>query len=258
MKKEYKISIVIPSYNKGKYIEETLKSIITQSYNNFEVIIQDGGSTDNSVEIIEKYAKKYPEQIQWVSQKDGGQLDAINKGMKKATGDILAFINADDTYEKRAFEIIVKACEQNPSALWFAGQGRVVNAMGKEIAKYVTAYKNLLLKINNYDLLLIVNYLMQPSVFITREAYDKYGPFMGTKKFVMEYDLWLKLGKVQMPIIISENLSKFRFEPNTISAKQSRILLQEDHEVVKKYTSNFIISNLHLIHNKLRLFVYSK
>jgi glycosyltransferase involved in cell wall biosynthesis len=244
-----KITIVIPSYNKVDYIEETLRSIFLQKYKNFEVIIQDGGSTDGSDEIIRKYAKKYPTSITWESKKDKGQLDAVNKGMKKASGEIVTFINADDAYEPRAFELVSRSYKKNPGALWFAGKGTVVNKDGHEIAEPVTIYKNFLLTINHYSLLLVVNYFLQPSVFINHNAYKKSGPFTGTNNFIIEYEMWLKLGKTHMPVIINKNLSKFRIEDSTKTKTMFNDLLNEDERILAKYTKNGFIIFLHELHN---------
>ncbi|MCL5409297.1 MAG: glycosyltransferase, partial [Patescibacteria group bacterium] len=95
-----KISIIIPSYNKSKYLTYTLQSIIDQKYPNLEVLIQDGGSTDGSVEIIKKFAKSNRKIIKWVSKKDDGQVKAINQGLRKASGEVVTFINADDVYKQ--------------------------------------------------------------------------------------------------------------------------------------------------------------
>lgn len=95
-----KLSIIIPNYNYGNYIEETILSVINQNYPNTELIIIDGGSTDNSIEIIKKYNKYIN---YWISEKDNGQADAINRGLKVATGDYVAFMNSDDTYLENAF-----------------------------------------------------------------------------------------------------------------------------------------------------------
>ena len=122
-----KISIVIPSYDKVRYIKKTLDSIFDQKYENLEVIIQDGGSTDGSLEIINSYLKKYPRIIKLESKKDNGQLDAINKGLRKTNGDIITFINADDMYENEAFKTIANYYIGNPNVLWFVGKGIVIN-----------------------------------------------------------------------------------------------------------------------------------
>lgn len=252
MKNVPKISIVIPSYNKGKFIGRNLDSIIDQKYPNLEIIIQDGESTDGTLDIIKRYAEKYPKIIRWESKKDKGQLDAINKGMRKSTGDILAFLNADDIYEKLALSTVANAFESNPDALWFAGRGKIIDGKGSEIAKPITWYKNLLLSINLRLFLLVTNYLMQPSIFLTREAFVKYGPFTGTKDFVTEYDMWLKLTAIRMPVIIDNNLSKFRIEPFTITKTMYKKLLSEDKKIVNKYTENVFIIFLHDFHNIVR------
>ncbi len=248
-----RISVVIPSYNKSKFIGRTLDSIVNQNYLNLEVIIQDGASTDGTLEIIKRYARKYPKIIIWESKKDKGQSDAINKGLKKITGDILTFINADDIYEPYAFKEIAKAYQKNPNTLWFAGRGKVIDESGREISRLVTNYKNFLLSINYYPLLLVVNYLMQPSVFLTRKTYLKFGPFTGTKDFVMEYDYWLKLGKIKMPVIINRYLSKFRIGKDTKTKTMFKKLLEEDEKIVKKHTKNPFILFVHKLHNRLRV-----
>ena len=109
-----KISIVIPSFNKARVIGQTLESIVGQGYPDYEVIIQDGGSTDGTLDIIKKFAKKCPREIKWESGKDKGQLDAINKGLSKASGEILTYINADDVYEPGALDTVAKAYERVP------------------------------------------------------------------------------------------------------------------------------------------------
>jgi len=248
-----KISIVVPSYNKVRFIGQTLQSIFTQNYENLEVIIQDGGSTDGTVGIIKKFAGKYP--IIWESKKDNGQLDAVNIGLKKATGAILTYINADDYYESGAFASVSKAFLENPNALWFAGLGIVVNEEGKEIAKAISWYKKFLLSLNFRFNLLITNYLMQPSVFFTKEAYKKYGPFIGTPDFIMEYDFWLKLGHISMPVVINKCISKFRIEPGTITKRMFKKLLFEDTKIVKKYTNNPFILILHGLNNLGRVMI---
>src|SRR5882762_8349036 len=100
-----KISIVTPSYNQGQYIEETIRSIIMQGYPNLELIIIDGGSKDNTVDIIRQYEKDI---AYWVSEKDNGQTHAINKGFEKATGEILAYLNSDDIYMPYTFRLIAE------------------------------------------------------------------------------------------------------------------------------------------------------
>jgi glycosyltransferase involved in cell wall biosynthesis len=250
-----KISIVIPSYNKVRYIKKTLDSIFDQKYENLEVIIQDGGSTDGSLEIIKNYLNKYPKITKLESKKDNGQLDAINKGLKKVTGDIVTFINADDMYENEAFKTIANYYIENPNALWFVGKGIVVNNKDIEIVKLATIYKNLLLFKNKYNILLTTNYLMQPSVFLIKKAYEKYGPFMGTNDFVMEYDLWLKIGKNKMPVTINKNLSKFRIEKSTKTKRLFNEILKKDEEIIKKYSSNKFIFILHKLHNIGRILI---
>jgi glycosyltransferase involved in cell wall biosynthesis len=243
-----KISIVIPSFNKGKFISKTLESIFSQKYPNLEVIVKDGGSKDGTVDILKSYSKKF-KSLMWVSESDKGQLDAINKGMDQASGDILTYINADDYYEDDSLIKVGKCFQNNSKISWVAGKGRVIDGEDNEISRAITTYKNLLLGINKYPLLLMVNYLMQPSVFLSRSTYKKHGPFTGTKKYVMEYDLWLKIGKDKMPEVLGEYLSNFRLTVGTISTTSYKLVLASDLEIVENYTNNKLLLFLHKLNN---------
>lgn len=123
-----RISVITPSYNQGQFLEETIRSVLLQGYPNLEYIIIDGGSTDNSTEILQKYS---PYISYWVSELDNGQAHAINKGLKISTGSILGWINSDDLYVKNAFQKIAKAFCDNDSYSVFHGNRILLNERGK-------------------------------------------------------------------------------------------------------------------------------
>jgi glycosyltransferase involved in cell wall biosynthesis len=250
-----KISIIIPSFNKVAYLSDTLNSIFSQKYPNLEVIIQDGGSTDGSLTVIKRYAKKYSGIISWVSRPDGGQLNAVCRGFKKATGKIMTYINADDVYTDNCLWKVGTHYIKHPETLWVVGEGKIIDSCGSPAFIWVTLYKNLLLNLNNYFLLLIVNYMVQPSVFVSASAYRTYGPFKGTSRFITEYDLWLRLGQVKMPVILNVYLSCFRMSAENISSTQSKVLMHEDDEIIKKYTTSSFILICHRINNLARLLI---
>ncbi len=143
---------------------------------------------------------------------------------------------------------------ENPDAPWFVGKCKIVNEKDDEIAKFWTICKNILLKLNSYFLLLLTsNYMSQPSVFMTKKAYQKYGPFSGNKKFVYEYDMWLTIGKVAMPSVINKYLSKFRISEDNISSVVYNDLFEMDLKVVKKHSQNKIFVYAHKFNNYLRI-----
>ena len=246
------ISIVIPCFNKAAFIGATLESIAAQDFPGVEIIVQDGGSTDGSVEVIRRFAEAHPGMVRWVSEPDGGQLNAINRGLAKARGAIVAEIDSDDLYRPGAFRRVAGYFRAHPGCLWVAGQGGIIDNAGVPVMGGVTAYKNLLLRLNRRALLYMVNYIVQPAVFFRREAFERHGYFVGNARFVLEYELWLRLARLHMPGVIPDYLADYRFTLGTISSTQADHLLAEDLEVVRGATRNPALLGLHRLHNGLR------
>lgn len=198
-----KISVVTPSYNQGQYIEKTILSVSDQNYPNFEHIIIDGGSTDNTLEIL----KKYPH-LKWVSEKDEGQADALNKGFRMADGDIIAWINSDDWYEPEAFTAVGRWFTENPDKNVVMGDCNLINRNGKV---FYTA--------DNYErgfgemsrFWVTGSIPTQPAVFFRRSLLEELGYLDTSLHYAMDYDLWIRFAKKNRFYHIDRILANYRF-----------------------------------------------
>ena len=194
-----KISIVTPSYNQGQFLERTILSVLNQNYPNLEYIIIDGGSTDESVEIIKKYEKYL---AYWISESDRGISEGFNKGIKKAKGEIIGILNSDDWYEKDTIETIVKM-DKKYNAEIYIGALRCWDEKGNTFV--IRPDFNFFKKIDY-----CMPNLNHPTVFIKRKVYEKVKLFNENLKYVMDYDFLLraiKEGKrVQMTIKVLANM----------------------------------------------------
>ena len=262
-----KFSIITPSYNQGKFLGQTIESVISQEGDfAVEYIVADGGSTDNSVEIIKKYDEllknnKYPircggVKLIWWSKKDRGQSDAINQGFKKATGEIIAWINSDDYYANRAFEKVQASFKQNPNALWLTGYCYIIDEKNQEIQKYITRYKNWWLNHYSYNKLLVTNLIRQPATFWKKEILTTIGSLDEKLNYTMDYDYWLRIGKKYQPIILKEYLSNFRIHSQSKGKITYTKQFEEDLNISKKYSNNKIYPFLHVIHNFIITTIY--
>ncbi len=252
-----KVSIIMPSFNCVDYIERAIKSVIDQSYQNIELFIKDGGSKDGTVEVIKFYAKKYPKKIKWISSKDKGQTDAINYSLKRVKGDIVGWLNCDDVYKSGAIKEVMDFFEKNPNTKWAYGKCDIIDGDDNEIRSLITSYKNFWLEHYNYQVLLILNFISQMGVFWRSEIYDSVG-LLDTKQFyVMDYDNWLRLGKVYNPGFIDKYLASFRIIPSSKSSTGFIKQFKDELEVSKKYTNNEFIIFLHSLHVQLITFVYT-
>lgn len=203
------ISIITPSYNQGQFIEETIRSVLLQCYPNLEYIIIDGGSTDNSVEIIKKYDKWI---TYWVSEPDRGQAHGINKGLERATGEILAYLNSDDYYLPGALWKVAEHWCQFPQTDLIHGRCRYVNEQGDKIGEQfgnITRFDEI---IDLWDVWWKQRQFVQPEVFWTKRITDKVGLFREELFYAMDYDYWCRiLNGGGIVGTINEELSCFRF-----------------------------------------------
>jgi GT2 family glycosyltransferase len=179
------ISIVTPSYNQAKYIEQTLRSVLEQDYPRVEYLVVDGQSTDDSVELIKKYADYL---AWWVSEKDSGQGEAINKGLARAKGEIIAWLNSDDYYLPGTLSTVVKIFEDNPDVMMVYGDMLAVDENGQ--ALNTMKYKQLSLQ----DLLCF-QIIGQPSVFFRREVFEQTGGLDTTFHFLLDHHLWIRIAQ---------------------------------------------------------------
>jgi len=177
------VSIITPSFNQAEFIEETIKSVLDQDYQNVEYIIVDGGSTDGSVEIIKKYADK----LSWcVSEPDGGQSDAINKGIKQAKGEIIAWLNSDDIYLEGTIKKAVSALGDDPETGMVYADQHSITADGKIFNT---------IRYKQYSLvdLLAMQIIGQPTVFMRRSVLETAGELSMEFSYLMDHHLWIRM-----------------------------------------------------------------
>ena len=253
MKRLPLITVITPSYNQGQFIKETIESVLGQHYPFLEYWVMDGGSTDNTVKIL----KSYGQRINWISQKDKGQTDAINKGMKKAKGEIVCYLNSDDVMMPGALLTVAEAFLKNPNALWMTGDYIIIDAQGKEIQSFVRGYKRFFRNWNRKSLFFILNFINQPSTFWKRSAFKKIGYFNENLKYCMDYDFWLRLYSQQTPVVTEVTLSKFRIHSVSKGGSQYKQQFSEETKVLSVYTKNSAIRALHQLHSAAIVAVYN-
>ncbi|MFA6086657.1 glycosyltransferase family 2 protein [Mucilaginibacter sp.] len=181
------ISIVTVVYNAVKTIEQTIQSVLQQSYNNIEYIIIDGGSTDGTVKLVKEYKQLFAQKgrkYKFVSESDNGIYDAMNKGIALSTGDWIGIINSDDFYEKNAIQYVVNTIASNPSAELIHGNLNFIDEVG-----------NVKFEIPKEDLNLLTNTMtiFHPTIFIKKQVYEKFGLFNLKYKLCADWDLVLRL-----------------------------------------------------------------
>lgn len=253
-KKLPKISIVTPTLNQVDFIEQTIQSVLRQNYPNLEHIVIDGGSKDGTISILRKY-QKY---LKWISGKDKGQSDAINKGIKLSTGEIVGYLNSDDILENGTLLKIAEFFTRNPQVSWVTGKCYIINSNGKRIRYLVNWYKNIYLKIFRFpNALLITNYISQPATFWRKEIIEKIGLFDIYLHYSMDYDYWLRIWRYYKLEFINEYLASFRLHKTSKTSANLSAQLSENYEVIRKYSSSNLIVNFHKFHDKIIYFLYN-
>ncbi|HZO59460.1 MAG TPA: glycosyltransferase family 2 protein [Solirubrobacterales bacterium] len=207
------ITIVTPCLNGAATLPLALASVREQDYpGQVEHLVIDGGSTDGTLEILESAPG-----VRYISEPDRGLSDAVNKGFRMAQGEVVGWLNADDVYLPGALERAGAAFAADPDALWATGTCLILDGDGQEIRHAVTAYKSFFMRRYSFRLHLVQNFVACPSTFVRRSAFDQVGLLDERFKYSMDYDLWLRLGRLRPPVVIDAPLAGFRMAEGSLS-----------------------------------------
>ncbi|WFB35625.1 glycosyltransferase family 2 protein [Kiritimatiellota bacterium B12222] len=239
-----KISIITPCYNAASFIEEGIQSILDQRQQGaeLELIVVDGGSRDGTVEILQGFGDQIDVLI---SEPDQGPADAINKGFALATGEVVAWLNADDCYLPNCLKRVGEAFEAHPEAVFVFGHCPIVNEAGDEIRSGITRFKECFYPFSCRFTFQCINYLSQPASFYRKSAIDVAGPLRLDLKAAWDYEFFLRLWRQGKGIRISKPaLAQFCWHPGSISGQHFRRQFQEEFDCAREDTGPWRIQTL--------------
>jgi glycosyltransferase involved in cell wall biosynthesis len=226
MKQLPKLSVVIPSYNQGAFIERTIQSIVGQAYPNLELILMDGGSTDETLAIVEKYRAHFSH-IE--SGPDGGQSAAIVKGFGVATGKYVSWLNSDDTYAPGALRAMGEMLAARPEVSFVYGHTNIIDAQDRIIAHKKSVKFSL--GVMKYAFLTVP----QMSAFWTKQLYDDVGGIDASLRFCMDYDLFVRMASQSPPVLVHQHIGNFRVHDSSKTSTLENIRQTEDALVHARY-----------------------
>jgi glycosyltransferase involved in cell wall biosynthesis len=233
-----RISVITPSYNQAQYLEQTIESVLSQDYPNLEYLLVDGGSTDGSADIIRRYESRLAYSA---SERDKGQTDAINKGLRHATGDILAYLNSDDYYLPGTLKAVAEHFRLHADVDLVHGRCRYVDKDGTKVGEQFGEIQTYCQMLDLWNVWWNRRQFVQPEVFWTRRVTEKVGPFREELHFVMDYDYWLRVLRVGGQISrLDRELACFRRTPDQKSTQSERVadeLLQVVHPELWDYST---------------------
>ncbi|WP_082927380.1 glycosyltransferase family 2 protein [Paenibacillus oryzisoli] len=211
-----KISIVTPSYNQGVFLKRTLDSILDQKIEGLELIVFDGGSKDSSVAVLQSYG----ELLSYVSQKDEGQSDAVNKGLTQAKGEIIGWLNSDDVYYPGSLNKVIEIFDNNPDIDVIYGKADHIDENDNYMEDYYTEKWD-------YEKLKEICYICQPAVFFRKSVVDKYGILNKDLRYCMDYEFWLRIGREKPFYFLEQKLAGSRLYSDNKTLGSRRAVHEE-------------------------------
>ena len=227
-----KVSIITPSFNQVNFIENTIKSVLKQDYQNIEYIIIDGGSNDGTIDIIKKYEKDV---AYWISESDNGQSAAINKGLKVATGDIIGWINSDDVYYENAISSAIQILNEHPEIDIVFGNFDYIDVKGKIIHQSKEIKLNLLVYLFTQQC-----YHCNVAGLFRKKCFDAYGFIREDLTYSMDYELYIRFASNKCKFYQSNKiLGAYRLHSQSKTSTAVNRFVAEAKMVSQSYKEKF-------------------
>lgn len=248
------ISVVTPSFNQGRFIGRTVESVLRQR-GDFELdhFVADGGSTDGTLDVL----KAHEGRLRYVSERDAGPVDALQKGFRAVRGEIVGWLNSDDLYEAGALQRVHEAFACHPKAMWLCGRCRIIDEDDREIRRPITAYKSFWLRRHSLRKLLVLNYISQPAVFFRRALFDDVGMPEPGYKLAFDYAWWLRVAAKHPPLVLDEYLAAFRAYGASLGGVNFGLQFREETDAARRANPGFVgVIPLHVLHARCVIAAY--
>lgn len=227
-----RISIVMPTLNQASFIDSSLESIFSQQYPHLEVLVIDGQSTDGTLDILLEWQNKFPNQLKWISAKDSGPAEAINRGLRAASGEIIGWLNSDDLYCANTLSTVAQYFKRNKKKNAVYGQGSHIDEHGSILEDYPTLPPKT--DIHRFQ---DGSFICQPTMFIRKSILQQVGLLDSTLKLAFDFDWWLSFFKIIPGEIgfIDESLALSRLHKNCLTKKHRKTVAFEGMKVISKH-----------------------
>jgi len=230
------ISIVMPCFQQAAFLEDAVRSVLDQQINGVELLVMDPGSTDSSRELLLSLNKEYGDRLVLYFEPDEGQSDAINRGLTRARGRILGWLNSDDRLRPGALLKIADWLD-SPQPCWLYGRAGMIDSQGRPYAGLIVLYKNWRSAKFSRLKLLTENFIPQMAVFWNRAIWDRVGGLDLDRHLDMDYDLWLRFAQVSKPLVLKDILADFRIHGNAKGSRQFRNQLEAAFMTARKHAA---------------------
>ncbi len=227
-----KITLVTPSLDQSVFIERTIRSVLDQEGDfDLEYLVFDGGSTDGTLDVLRRWEGR----LRLVVEPDRGQSDAVNKGLRAATGDLVGWLNSDDLLYPGALARVADAFRARPELVWLHGRCEIVDEHDRPIRRWVSAYKDFRCRRYSRRSLLVENYVSQMTVFWRRSAMERIGYLDESMRYSFDYEYWLRLSALGDPLYLPERIAAFRWYTTSKSGSSFQRQFEEDQEAFRRH-----------------------